>query len=1621
MVLVLGLWLGVLGGFGEPVAARVVDSEPIGAMIETLDFNLYSPNSGGAFDSTGWPPNPSGDLASLRDGGGSSNAPLGQQTDPTTVPPSNADEQRVTDPDAGSLDGALHLFWQKGSALGGVAFDRYLVAWKSGQEEFQTDPIGDRVKVVMGRNIHDVIVEGLANGTEYTVRVTHANSVGPAVHSSREVTATPAERVRELVSNASQNPRLNIRVLFSVRSGSGFHFGVVPFTTGPTADSLGSVTFQRFDPMSVFGRPRNLDFELHLHEEDRDGPGARIGTFVQPPEYVDGPAKFVAPGDGFALAASTTYWLKLVLVEGEAVVLVARRGDEDPTGEPGWLLGGDCWVSSHDQWPYRRKCVVELGASHGPFFMSLNSPIESTLPRASITGSSAVEGQGVEFTIELSSALGEQATVEYSTQDGSGALPAESGDGDYTPVSGATVIFAAGEVSKTISIATGDDSTDETNERFLVRLGNPSSNIVLGELDTAAGVILNNDQTAASDSTLQGLTMTDRRGNAIALNETFDRYRFTYTADAPASADAINLHEIFDSGVDPHSLRYFDAVEQVHEGKKGESADPEFDRVVPGINHFSLLITSNNRRQESLYKFVVTRPASSDASIDELDLQDGNFTDIEISPPFSSSITNYSATVNTTSNNYVEVTPSHARTAASITLNGSVTVRNGGIFSLNVGSNSLVVELTAEDGTIKTYTITLTLDLPLTVKFGQGPFNVDEGTMVSIPVVLNQPAPAALTIPLSRTNQGGAGASDYSVPASVAFAVGDSEKSVNFSAAVDSETDSGEGVLLGFGTLPAEVSAVAPSTATVAIGDVAPTVVNFEQDSYNVAEGDAISVRVRLDSPASGRVDIPLIATGQGGASSADYTLSASTVTVAGGASEGTVTFTAVDDTAFDPGESVRLGLGDLPAGYRAGSTNETTVNISEDDVAQVAVSFGSASYSVDEGSSQAVVVNLSTDPQRTLTIALSRTNQGGASGSDYTLPSTVTFNSGDTTRIVSFVATQDSVDDDGESVRLGFANLPTGVTAGTPSEAEIDIVDDDVPQVAVGFTQAAYSVPEGNDRDIRVVLDRDPERSFQISLTVTPGDADAADFSIAWPDPGRPGELEFDAGVRERTFRFSALADDEDDDGETVAISIDPPAAHRVSVGPVSEVNVTVGGGGGGGSGGGGGGGGGGGRSGPAPSTEDFAWAVEHDIESLNAGKGEPTGLWGDGATLWVAQDGHGPAGGVYAYEFGGGQIEELEFDLAEFNRSPRGIWSDGMGTIWVGDADPVMLLAYDLASGTPLPSRDIALDERNADVRGIWSDGLVMWVLDGDRNAVFAYDLGGGLLAWYRLDPAGGAPQGIWSDGVSVWVSAEGTFPRLYAYRLPGQASLAGARAGSTLERVREEDFWHLGQAGNESPRGIWSDGSLMYVADADDDRVYSYNMPDAIDARLSSLKLGGIEIGAFDPCRTEYQGRSGEGVTEATVDAKAAHDGAKVATHPSDADKEAEGHQIGLAGTEVVTITVTSEDGSRIRVYRVIVESSWLELALGPPWTLLVWPGRDGMGVVDALAAGGLAGTELTIHHWDEGLGTWLSHSSGSGNTPGRNTLEALESGRIYWVATSKPVSLRVPAAPIAGPVN
>ena len=339
--------------------------------------------------------------------------------------------------------------------------------------------------------------------------------------------------------------------------------------------------------------------------------------------------------------------------------------------------------------------------------------------------------------------------------------------------------------------------------------------------------------------------------------------------------------------------------------------------------------------------------------------------------------------------------------------------------------------------------------------------------------------------------------------------------------------------------------------------------------------------------------------------------------------------------------------------------------------------------------------------------------------------------------------------------------------------------------------------------------------------------------------------------------------------------------------------------------------GGGGGGPSGPTPSEADFAWTVDKDIDALDAGNDEATGLWGDGATIWVAQNSDGGGDGVYAYDLASGErVEEREFELDTANLAPRGLWSDGV-TIWVSDSGKDKLFAHDLENGERLEARDIKLSDANDDPRGIWSDRTTIWVLDDRDESVYLYDLGSGeQTAVYELDSANDDPHGIWSDGLAVWVSNHNP-KRLFAYRLEDGA----------LVRESDEDFTTLNRAGNNSPRGIWSDDSVMYVVDALDEKIYSYNMPDAIDARLASLALSGVDIGEFDGRRPVYVGVLGEGVSETTVEAEPGQSGASVAITPADADDDAEnGHQAAIEDGGEITVTVTSEDGSRTRVYRV-----------------------------------------------------------------------------------------------------
>ena len=448
--------------------------------------------------------------------------------------------------------------------------------------------------------------------------------------------------------------------------------------------------------------------------------------------------------------------------------------------------------------------------------------------------------------------------------------------------------------------------------------------------------------------------------------------------------------------------------------------------------------------------------------------------------------------------------------------------------------------------------------------------------------------------------------------------------------------------------------------------------------------------------------------------------------------------------------------------------------------------------------------------------------------------------------------------------------------------------------------------------------------------------------------------------------------------------------------------------------------GGGGGGGGGPSPSTVDFEWTVKHDIEELDVGHGSPTGLWSDGTTMWIAENGDGADDAIYAYDLTTGErVEDREFELAETNRAPRGVWSDRV-TLWVSDSGQNRLFAHDLDSGERVPDSDIELAERNHDARGIWSDEVTMWVLDGVKDSLFAYDLASGeLLAKYVLHDDNDDPQGLWSDGVTIWVSNPDP-KRLFAYRLPArpEAPAAEDAEAQELERVTDEEFTKLSRASNNSPRGIWANGDFMYVADASDGKVYTYNMPDALDARLAALTLSGVDFGEFSPGQTEYEGVGGEDATETTVEAEAEQREATVVIEPGDSDEVTDGYQVALDELDEITVTVTSSDGSRTKTYRMTFTQAVAEITLDAGWSTFAWPGADGAAIADALGGDGDLANDISaavaaLYGWDGEAGAWLAFVPALGDVPGVNTLATLDQGAAYWIAVTEPVTWTVPA--------
>ena len=186
---------------------------------------------------------------------------------------------------------------------------------------------------------------------------------------------------------------------------------------------------------------------------------------------------------------------------------------------------------------------------------------------------------------------------------------------------------------------------------------------------------------------------------------------------------------------------------------------------------------------------------------------------------------------------------------------------------------------------------------------------------------------------------------------------------------------------------------------------------------------------------------------------------------------------------------------------FSIGGRSENSATFVTSTAPNVTVQFGQDTYTATEGEPPtSVTVTLSVDPKRTVVVPLTTTPLGGATTADYSgVPATVTFQAGETSQSFGITATQDSVDDDGESLQLGFGTLPTGVPAGAPAMSTVGLEDDEgPPTVTLHLDPASISEDRGVST-VTATLSHASNAPTTITVSATPvAPAVAGDFTLS-------------------------------------------------------------------------------------------------------------------------------------------------------------------------------------------------------------------------------------------------------------------------------------------------------------------------------------------------------------------------------------------------------------------------------------------------------------------------------------------------------------------------------------------
>ena len=391
----------------------------------------------------------------------------------------------------------------------------------------------------------------------------------------------------------------------------------------------------------------------------------------------------------------------------------------------------------------------------------------------------------------------------------------------------------------------------------------------------------------------------------------------------------------------------------------------------PGTRHAGIAVTPREVLAANNGLLSLTVSAAEDAA--------GPFEPIDLT----GETTSFTATV-PPAITHAKLTPTTDHAAATVTVNGSAVTSGteSPAIALVVGETEATVRVTAEDSSMRDYTVTIVRQSPPGVTLSAAPNPVAEGESVTVTATLSRAATRSVTIPVTVT-AGTAEADDHGTLTGIRIPRGRTSGTGRIATRQDDDSDDETfTVALDTANLPSPIVTGATTSVTITIDDDdTPTVTLWASPRHPVAAGESVTVTARVSAALPGDMTIPLTLTPDTGTSSDNYgTLSS--ITIAAGARSGTGTISTRQDSDT-VSQSFRVGLdtANLPAEVQPGTRHWARVTIAP---ASVPIVWLTAPKTVDEGGTATVTARLTKAfvPAAAVTIPLTARFVGGSSAS---------------------------------------------------------------------------------------------------------------------------------------------------------------------------------------------------------------------------------------------------------------------------------------------------------------------------------------------------------------------------------------------------------------------------------------------------------------------------------------------------------------------------------------------------------------------------------------------------------------------------------------------------------------